>query len=1048
MPPLNESLISRKQLGGKAYWRSLDEYAGSVEFAEMMAREFPAVASDALSPTTRRSFLKLMGASLALAGLAFSGCRWPKEKIAPYADRPEGFADGTPVSYATAMELGGCATGLLVTSYDGRPIKIEGNPSHPGSLGSAGALHQAAVLEMYDPDRSKLPVRRESGQTVKQTWDDFVAFADEHFAELRAAQGRGLAILCERSSSPSLLYQRWSIQRLLPMARFYEYEPVSHDSLRQGTSQVFNYAHRVLPHFDKAELIVSIDDDFLLSHPNAIRFSRDFAAGRKPESGKMSRLYAIESAYSLTGANADHRIALRPSELPTAVGILAAELVLTQGLVLPASSGNLAMTLRQYINLPQSSALLKTLAADLLEHRGRSLITGGPNLPPAAHALICLLNEALGNVGKTLSYQLEADARTITHKDAILELIKWMGNDAADTLLILGGNPVYDAPANLQFGEALKKVPNSIHLSLYDDETSQLCTWHLPRAHFLEAWGDVRAWDGTISVVQPLIDPLYGGKSIIELLALVTGDELRGGYELVRRSMQMITKAADFEPAWRKLLHDGVLADSAWPAVTPAGNYLPLVKAVEAYVTPPGAEHFELILAQDASVYDGRFSNNGWLQEMPDPLTKITWDNAVLISPADAKEHKLRHGDIVELSVGEISVKAPAYIMPGQARGTLVLGLGYGRQKAGRVGNKVGANAFTLTSNDQELVIRGIELRKTGRRYKLAEVQEHWVIDTVGFEERGKRVGELVREANFDFYQQTPDFPRQMQHVPPAVALWSEQAYEGHKWAMAIDLNSCTGCGACIVACVAENNIPVVGKFRVSQGREMHWLRVDRYFSGDPENPQVVQQPLTCHHCENAPCEQVCPVAATVHTQEGLNDMVYNRCVGTRYCSNNCPYKVRRFNYFNYRKHLTETEKMQYNPDVTVRSRGVMEKCSYCVQRIQEVKITAKNERRPIRDGEITPACAQTCPTQAIHFGDLNDPQSKVRALHEAARSYAILEELYTKPRTKYLAKLRNPAPGTPEAEHVPELIEHAATDAHGAEHDGAAQHSTEGGAH
>jgi molybdopterin-containing oxidoreductase family iron-sulfur binding subunit len=1023
MPPLNESIISRKQLSGKAYWRSLNEYAETPEFAELMAREFPAVASEALSASTRRSFLKVMGASLALAGLAFTGCRWPKEKLAPYADRPEGFADGQPVEYATAMELAGVAVGLLATSFDGRPIKIEGNPGHPGSLGGASAQHQASVLELYDPDRSKLPVQRQEGQTIRKTWDDFAAFATEHFAKLRSAQGQGLAVLCEQTSSPSMLYLRGQMERLMPAARFYEYEALSRDNGRRGTAAVFSQPHRALPVYDQAEVIVSLADDFLLNHPNAVRFARDFAAGRRAETGRMSRLYVVESGYSLTGANADHRIAVRPGEVATVACAVAAELALNLGLPLPVTIQGQAPTLAGFRISPQATPLINTLARDLFDHRGCSIVTVGPGQPPEIHALACLLNEALGNVGRTLSYIAEEDSSRPSHLQAITELCSRLEQGDVQTLLILGGNPAFDAPADLGFADKLAKVPTSIHLGPYDDETSQLCTWHVPRAHFLEAWGDACAYDGTVSVVQPLIDPLYGGKSAIEVLALVTGDSLTSGYDIVRRTLGTLMNAPDFEAAWRKTLNDGMLEGSAWLALSPQGDYSRLPGQLGPHAAPQGLEVFDLLLQQDASVYDGRFANNGWLQEMPDPMTKLTWDNAVQISVADATEHGLAHGDVVELSSEGQSIAAPVYVMPGQARGTLALSLGYGRRRAGRVGNKVGVNAYALRRTANWDVLRGVTLKKTGRQYKLAEVQDHWAIDRVGLEERGKRVGELVREATLDFFKQTPDFARRMQYLPPAVPLWTRQEHEGHRWAMAIDLNSCNGCGACIVACVAENNIPVVGKERVAEGREMHWLRVDRYFSGEPEEAKVVQQPLTCHHCEDAPCEQVCPFAATMHSSEGLNEMIYNRCVGTRYCSNNCPYKVRRFNFFNYHRHLSETEKMQFNPDVTVRSRGVMEKCSFCVQRIQEVKITAKNERRPISDGEITPACAQTCPAQAIYFGDLNDPESKVRKLHEEARAYAILEELNVKPRTKYLARLRNPATGTPEYDRRPELV-------------------------
>jgi len=1019
MPPLNNDDVSREQLAGKAYWRSLQEYAHGAGYAGLMAREASAAAGEAFLPSTRRGFLQLMGASLALAGLTLSGCRPPKERITPYASQPTGFTSNTPVSYATAMELAGIAVGLLVTAYDGRPIKIEGNPSHPGSLGGASALHQASVFELYDPDRSKAPIERQGGQALERTMSGFTAFASAHFAQLRTGQGRGLAILREQSSSPSMLLLGMQLQRLLPAARWFEYEAVPRDNARLGTALAFFQPHCPLPKYDKAELIVSLDDDFLCSHPNAVRFARDFAAGRQAEAGRMSRLYVVESAHSLTGANADHRIAVRPGDVASVACIIAAELVLNAGLALPAGSEMLKRTLVQFLNLPLATPLVKTLAQDLYEHRGRSVITVGPSQPPEIHALACLLNEALGNVEQTLDYVLDPDQFRQTHEQEITQLCSALGGSSLDTLLILGGNPAFDVPANLGFAELLAKVQTSIHLSLYDDETSQLCTWHVPRAHYLEAWGDARALDGTLSVVQPVLAPLYGGMSAIEMLALVTGDKLQSGYDIVRRTLGLIYKAADAEAQWKQTLMDGVLAGSTWPIASPNGNYAELGKALEVHVTPGSGDGMSLLFTSDASVYDGRFGNNGWLQELPGPLTRLTWGNAVLISPEDAREHKLKQGDAVTLSAGDRRLEAPVYIMPGQAKGCLSLSLGYGRQNCGQVGNGVGENANALRSTDAWIVLNGVELQKVNQRYKLASVEEHFALDTEHAGQRGQPLSALVREGNLEEYRKAPDFARQGEPAPAAAATGTATQGEGPRWAMAIDLNRCTGCGACVVACMAENNVPVVGKDNVARAREMQWLRVERYFEGPADSPRVVQQPLACQQCDSAPCEPACPVKALAHQADKLNEVDFNRCIGARKCIKACPYKVLRFNSADYYADLSESERQQLNLLVTARRRGVIEKCSYCIQRIhagsagilpansdggQDVRPTAK----------FTTACAQTCPSQAITFGDLNDAASAVRKLHENPRAYVLLSEKSTQPRTAYLAKLRNPAPGTP----------------------------------
>ncbi len=1004
----------------QSYWRSLEELADTPEFRALVQAEFPNAA--AMSGPSRRQFLKLMGASLALAGVA--ACRWPKEKIAPFAQRPEGRTPGVPVQYATAMEIGGAAQGLLVTSYDGRPIKIEGNPLHPTNRGATDAIAQASVLELYDPDRLQTCRQRGADGEEDRNWEEFTAFAKDHFAALRQRQGKGLAVITELSWSPSMTVARKRFQQAFPLAEWCDYEPICNDNERLGTALLFGQRPcRPLYALDRADVIVCFDADLLGDHPAALKHTRDFVAGRdvdrdgrrRDTGGPMNRLYVAESTYTITGGMADERFVVPGSAIPAALCELTNALI-DAGLTVPDS----LRQLRDGFELSGVGEVLgaratAALAQELLAHGGRSVIAVGWRQPVEVHALAHALNVALGNTGQTVHYAPEPEEHIRPPSAGRLKVLAAdLGAGKIDTLLILGGNPAYDAPAELEFGKLLAGVQTSIHLTLHENETSRLCTWRLPRAHYLETWGDARAYDGTISVVQPLIEPLYGGKSAIELLALVLGEETTSGYDILRQVLQQQYPSDDFEGFWRRVLHDGVVSDSQWPVERPAprgGTWVETVTGLATQYARFGAAEFELVFLRDSRLHDGRFANNGWLQEMPDPLTKLTWDNAALISPRTAERLGLNTGDVVTLEVRGRRLDIPVLVQPGQHDRSIAVALGFGREHAGRVGDGVGFNAYTLRTTDALHIARGASLTKTGRRYELATTQDHQAIDSaVGRRETRERVGELVREAPLTEYLADPEFARHAVHHLPLVSLWQEHEFPGQRrWAMAIDLNKCTGCGACVVACQAENNVPVVGKDEVRRGREMHWLRVDRYFKGAPDAPQVVHQPVACHHCELAPCEQVCPVAATVHSQEGLNDMVYNRCVGTRYCSNNCPYKVRRFNWFNNWKHLTDVRQLAFNPEVTVRSRGVMEKCTFCIQRINTVKIAAKNDGRPIKDGEITPACAQACPAQAIVFGDLSDPDSRVAQLHARDRAYAMLAELNIKPRTKYLAKLRNP---------------------------------------
>jgi MoCo/4Fe-4S cofactor protein with predicted Tat translocation signal len=983
---------------GKAYWRSLDELADTPEFRSLVEREFPGLAEELLSPRTRRAFLKVMGASLGAAGLA--ACRWPRELILPFANQPEDRVPGVPQQYATAMELGGAALGLLVTSIDGRPIKIEGNPLHPSSLGAASALAQASVLEVYDPDRSRQLVRRQDGQTFAADWDEFAAFAGPHFAALRAKRGGGLAVLAERSSSPSVARLRRSFAEAFPEARWCEWEPLAGDHGRAAAARVFGEPLRPHLHFDRADVVLALDADPILDHPAAVRYAREFASRRRADDGTMNRLYSAGAAVTLTAAAADGHLAVPCSRvLPLAARVLAE--VERLGVALPAGREFLALASQE----KAETAFAAAAARDLVAARGLGLVVAGPR-QPEAQEIAAVLNLALGNIGATVTYLREDAAPPAGDLDAFLAAV----DAGAGTALVLGGNPVYAAPHELRFAERYAKVPVRIRLGLFEDETSRVSTWHLPRAHYLESWGDVRGWDGTYSVQQPLIAPLYGGRTPVEVMALLLDQPVTGGHEIVRETFRGMSGTEAFETAWRRTLNDGVLAGSAFPEVKVAATPRTLGPAAARTAAGTG---YEAVFVADPSVWDGRFANNAWLQENPDPLTKITWDNAALLAPATAGVLGVRHGDVVRVARGERVVELPAYLLPGQAEGTVVLPLGYGRTAAGSVGTGVGADVGGLRPGDGREYIGGVTVERTGRSHTLACTQNQQAIDRVGYEERGQRIANLVREGTLAEYLTDPEFVRKSDVEPVSLPIFSSPKLTGaHQWAMSIDLSACIGCNACMIACQAENNLAVVGREQVIRGRGMYWIRVDRYFSGKPANPKIAFEPMACQQCENAPCEQVCPVAATMTSDEGLNEQVYNRCVGTRYCSNNCPYKVRRFNFFNYFDKVSETEKLVFNPDVTVRGRGVMEKCSYCIQRIEAVKIRAGNERRPIRDGEIVPACAQTCPTEAIVFGDIKDPGSRISRLRHHRRAYSVLGEINTKPRTTYLAKLRNPVGG------------------------------------
>ncbi len=1021
---------------GKAYWRSLDDLADAPEIRERIEQEFVGYDPEQWSGLSRRQFLKLMGASMALAGLTLSGCRrWPEEKLAPYASRPADQIPGTPEYYASAMDVGGYARPVLVKTFDGRPIKLEGNPSHPMSGGSSDSFTQASVLNVYDPDRAKAVVHTAEGHSSESTWPEAIAALRGRLQ----GDGSGFAVLSGYSSSPSVARMKKQLQSQYPGLRWYEYEPVNFDAQRAGAAMVYGQPARPLYHLENADLIACFDADLLGLHPAHLAYAKGWAAGRKranEDGRKMSRMYAVESAYTTTGAAADVRYNVRSCDIPRLLVALANEL----GVSGPG----------QVVAPEAEQSIVKKLAAELKAAAGRSVVAVGPQHPASVHALVMLINEELGNVGKTVSILPEQESAQRSSIQSITDLTQSMNNGRVQTLLVLGGNPAYDAPADLGFAEALAKVPATAHLTHVANETTELCGWLLPEAHYLEAWGDARAFDGTVSVVQPTIMPLFGGRSVIQVVANLLGEEEVDGLEIVK---QTIAGGSGNEAAWQKALHDGLVEGSKPKPLNVAPSTTRQPENIDISVV--SFDTFEVTFLPDASAYDGRFANNGWLQELPRTITKLTWDNAAMVSVPDAEKLGITTGDMISMSVDGRSIEVAAYVLPGQAPGSIAVYLGYGRTAAGQVGTGVGFNVYPLRASGRPHVVTGVTVSQTGESYELVCTQDHHMIDPIGFSGRADRLPAIYREADVEHYHEHPDFAK---HFGPHVPMMESdegkvlplQLYDppanfgkGHQWGMTIDLNACIGCNGCVVACQAENNIPVVGKEQVSMNREMHWLRIDRYFQGpvDAVNPRVVHQPVLCMHCETAPCEQVCPVAATVHDTEGLNTMVYNRCIGTRYCSNNCPYKVRRFNYFDYhakgpnndkmpwlsmpdtqqREQVGKVERMVFNPDVTVRMRGVMEKCTFCVQRIEAAKVNAKveymNGKRDaerVADGEVVTACQQSCPTDAIVFGDLNDPKSRVRKLHVHQRSYALLEELNTRPRTRYLANVNNPAHGAP----------------------------------
>ena len=964
-----------------------------------------------LDEVSRRRFLQVMGASMALASAA--GCRWEEEEILPFDRRPSGRIPGKPRRFATAYECGFATHPLLVTSYDGRPIKIEGNPKQPASAGATNARAQASILSLYDPDASGSPVQLHERVAYRRTWDEFEPWFLARMERLHRTDGAGLWVLAPPSTSRTMDSLRTRFLEVHPGSRWIRWQPLDREETRGGAELAFGRALCASPVLERADTVLVLDDDLFGDHPDAQALARQFAKRRDPRAETMLRLWAVEARPSVTGAAADHRLALRPSQLLPF--LLALELAVAERAGDGAASEESAAH-SGFLATDPTKHFLEALGGELWDRKGRCAITVGPRQPAVVHAVAHRLNARLGNLGTTVLLREEAQEARSDGVTALSELAAAMSAGEVQTLLLLGGNPAYDAPADLDFRRALREVPCAVHLSRYRDETSRLCHWHLPAAHFLESWSDAASHDGTRCTVQPLIDPLFERHSALELVAKLVGEE-RTVAELVRAS---VAPDAD-EATWRRILHDGFVPNSATAPVTVTVQEFDAPSLQEALArSAHETSTVELELVGDSALGDGRDANNAWLQELPDAITKLTWGNALQLAPETAAEFGVGDGDLVEIQDGERIVEAAVVMVPGQAVGSATLALGHGRTAAGVVGGAVeedvepvGFDAYRLRTTSKQHHIAAVRLNSTGGRSELARTQDPPHLGDLGDRGRDERVPLLVRETDLQHFGEHPDFAKHLTHHPPLESLWTRREPDGRRWGMSIDLGTCIGCNACVVACQAENNVPVVGREEVRRGREMHWLRIDRYYVGDLSDPKVRFQPMACQHCEAAPCEQVCPVGATMHSEEGLNEMAYNRCIGTRYCANNCPFKVRRFNFFDYQRNLKgeddELARMRVNPEVTVRPRGVMEKCTFCVQRIQNAKIAAKNADRALQDGEVVPACAQTCPTQAITFGDLADERSRIAAAAADSRSYAMLSELNIAPRTTYLAKIRNP---------------------------------------
>ena len=1004
-------------------WRSLDELASKPDFAELLEREFPQGASEwDGGEMSRRNFLQLMGASIALAGIGLTGCRRPEAHLVPFTAGVEWTIPGKFLYYATCMPRRNGAMPLIATTSDGRPTKLEGNPLHPISNGGTDAFAQASVLDLYDPNRSK-DIKRAG---VKTDAAALGAKLDEIAAAAEAGGGEGVAILVERTDSPTRDRLLAELRRKFPNLLWVEYEPLGAAQTDVAVAACFGAGVAVTPDFSGADKVLAVDCDFLNASFSGIDQVRAFSARRRiSEPGQpMNRLYVAESRYTPTGGLADHRLRIKPSEVGPFLRALGVQIA---GLTGDTTLANVAAAFPQS-PVPADPQWIVECAKDLAASKGKSVVVVGDQQPAAVQALGYAINNALGAYGKTLRGMQAARPSAAT----IDQLAAAMQAGRVQHLLILGGNPAYNAPADLRFGDLLAGVPESIRLGLHEDETSALCKWHVPQAHYLESWGDARSADGTVCAVQPMILPLWNGVSELEILNRLAGNADPVGPQLVRETFAALAGGGDLEAKWTGFLRQGFQPGTAWPDAPLSFNAVAAAALASAHKPPVGGEGLEVAFVPSSTIDDGRYANNAWLQETPDFATKITWDNAALVSPTTAKQFGIADGDMVAITAGDRTIEAAAMLAPGHADGAISIALGYGRVNITHVSDKAGFNAYPLRTTGAMAFASNASLKRTGGTYKFAETQKHQSME-------GR---DLVREGTAERYAKDPKFARTMgmdSHIPPNISLFTHPKLDSaEQWGMTVDLSTCTGCNACVVACQAENNVPVVGKDQVSRGRNMAWLRMDRYFAGDENDPEMLAQAIMCQHCENAPCETVCPVNATVHSEDGLNLMAYNRCIGTRYCANNCPWKVRRFNFFDYnqrpldklylgplaKKGMAESLQMSKNPNVTVRMRGVMEKCMYCIQRIEEAKITRSVKAGPSDKSKVPfpalkSACQQACPSESIVFGNIKDPQSRVAKLKEEPRNYTMLNYLNVSPRTSYLARIKNPNMAMPGADKV-----------------------------
>ena len=987
------------------YWKSLKDISSEEDYNRFL-KQSDHNEDNGLS---RRNFLSLIAASVALAGL--EGCKKPVQKIIPYVEAEIGTIPGIPKYYASTIPWKNNALGVVIENHDERPVKVEGNEKHPSTLGKSNAFSQASTIEMYDPDRA----RGVKYNGKKVDWSEYLKFAKD----INKGDGKGLAVLMQESSSPTIKSIQNDFKAKFPSASWVSYESVNNENLYKGIEKAFSKKLQPIYRLENAQIIVSLGSDFLGVDDNNIYNTRKFAQNRDivDENSTMNRLYVAESSITSTGSSADHRLNIPQHEMESILAELSYELK-KLGLSVDAnkvkSSNNL---------------WIKAAAEDLMSNRGDSIILGGSQLSPEFHQLIALLNNQLNAPVDYYPLSL-SQVSSLADFKSLCDDIK---NNKIKNLIILGANPVYDSPADFNFGDLLKNVPNSVHLTNILDETSKLCSWNIAMTHYFECWGDAMSYDGFVSIVQPQIMPLFDSKSAIQVLTPLVYSKELSSYDTVKNVWKSdIVKSGNFEREWEKVLHDGLYKNtiikkeqvrpSSKTSTAQLNNFIKL-----------DDNKFEIVFNASSSVYDGRFANNGWLQEIPKPVTSLTWDNAALISIKVAKKLNIKNGQMLEIKIDNKSIKLPAWITPGQNQKSISLELGYGREFEGRLGNGVGFNVYPLRMSSNLSYSLNASISVLDETYPLASTQDHHGLEedqyaAPGFDklsnnEVQSRIPELVKQSTLDYYKDNPDWVQKKveEHKPDKKRSWADHSMynpepeydysKGPQWGMSIDLTSCTSCNACSIACQSENNIPVVGKQQVMNGREMHWIRIDNYFAGDPDNPEMSTQSVACVHCELAPCETVCPVAATTHSSDGVNQMTYNRCLGTRYCANNCPYKVRKFNFYNYTRDLPEVVQMAMNPDVSIRFRGVMEKCTYCYQRVSAARISAENENREIQDGDFQVACQQSCPADAIKFGDINDPNSAVSKAKRRNRDYALLAHLGTAPRTTYLAKIRNQNP-------------------------------------